>query len=408
MRHVGRSMKPPARRVRGHGATGFLWNAASLCIALGAVCGCAPMKPGNDRGPDSGVATDSRVETGPGVVTGCAHRQPPPRPNVAGRGGALDLVFAVSSTFVGVSSYDDAGESLSQGIGYDLDNTCTGEGDGPSCVEPRWALPEHYRDGVDGIDNTAGKVFSMFRPPPPETAMATATTSTLMFRVRGYSGDPDDDQVEVSVYVGLGLAPRQDGRSGPVWDGQDRWTILPGTLVPLGDAGTVTYSVDQPRFRDDGAYVSGWVLVAHFAEALLPAGLVLAPDALSGIRQGIMSGRLVQVGAGWELQNGVGAERVKLTDVLRTAARYPSPSDPSQPLCKFPVLYQGLKDQFCAYADIASGPDSPSSPCDALSGGSRFQAKQALLGDVGPPASPLPPCAPEVPEPDTCDTLADQ
>jgi hypothetical protein len=366
------------------------------------------MKAGGDRGPESGIATDSSVETGPGVVTGCAHRQPPPKPNVDGSGGTLDLVFALSVTYAGSSSYDDAGESLSQGIGYDLDNTCTGPGrDGPSCVEPAEALPEYYRDGVDGIDNAAGKLFSTFYPPPPEMAMATATAADLIFRVRGYTGDLDDNQVEVSVYVGLGIAPRQDGRSGLVWDGQDRWTIHPETLVPLDDAGTTTYSVDQPRFRDDRAYVSGGVLVAHIVEALWPAALVLAPDALTPVEQVILTGHLVQFGGGWELQNGVGGLREKLSDSLRVAARYPSPVDPSQPICKFPGVYQGLKLQFCEYADIASSPDSPSSPCDALSLGWHFQAKQALLGDVGPPASPLPPCAPDVPETDTCDMLAD-
>ena len=88
----------------------------------------------------------------------------------------------------------------------------------------------------------------------------------MLFRVSSYSGQRDDDQVEVSLYAGYGLAPRPgDGDSGspPLWDGDDRWKIMPEMLAP-----SASPSVDEPLYRDDHAYVSGGMLVAHFPKAV--------------------------------------------------------------------------------------------------------------------------------------------
>jgi hypothetical protein len=61
---------------------------------------------------------------------GCSPRQPPPPPQVTDAGGTLDLVFAAKESTSGTSGLDDAGRPRYQAIGFDLDNTCTSEGQG--------------------------------------------------------------------------------------------------------------------------------------------------------------------------------------------------------------------------------------------------------------------------------------
>ena len=196
----------------------------ALATAIVALESCTAMKPGSDCAGSTTAPT-------------CAHRVPPSRPSVKGSGGTLDLVFAVSYAYYGTgqSSVDDAGKPAYLGYGFDLDNTCTGEGQGPSCLEPSWADADHT-DGDQGIDNALGQAVAM-ELPVGQDGPTTETVANQIIRVRGYSGEADDDEVDVAVYVGFGLAPRDGGGTGLLWDGKDRWMILPELLAPLEDGG---------------------------------------------------------------------------------------------------------------------------------------------------------------------------
>jgi hypothetical protein len=354
---------------------------ALLPVALLVVQACTTPDPASDRA--------------------CAHRQPPPPPNVTGRGGNDERVFAVSLVTFGTLSEDDAGGPLYKDLGFDLDDTCTGEGQGPSCLEPSAAIP-HDHDGVDGIDNAYGEAWWGVLP---DSMTPNAHSAELILRLRGYSDDPDDDQIEVCLYGGLGLAPRENGGKEPVWDGQDRWSILPDFLAPTGDGGSP--NVNQPLFCDEGAYVNGGVLVARFAEALWPSGSALAPSVSTRVEDVMMAGHLVQVQVGgtWALRQVVGGLRIGLSETLGAASRLPSQDDPSQPVCASQTAYNKVKTVACAAADLASGPNPSSSPCDSISAGFVFDADEAQLGDIAsPPDSPLH-CDPKVPEVDTCGSL---
>jgi hypothetical protein len=322
----------------------------------------------------------------------CRHRQPPPRPTGTAStptpgteaGAPLDLVFAGKTIQTGIAP-NDAGRPLYQDIGFDLDNTCTGKGEPPSCAKPPGATAN--LDGVDGIDNAWGQLFSPGGPDPVEAVPSlVATTPWGMLRVREYSGDAYDDHVIVSLYIGLGLAQRPDGGSGPVWDGNDTWAILPEMLSDAGPP-----DVDHPLYSDDTAYVSNGVLVARFTDALWPNGITLQP-----VHQLVLAGALKQeVDGQWELQDMVIGLRGRVSDALLAGASFPTQSGV---LCGSKPTYDQAKQRTCAAADLASDPDaSPSSPCDALSVGALVQAKQARLGAVAPPfRSPPPSCAPGV------------
>lgn len=362
-----------------------------LAVAMGAVSlallslnGCTAVKPGSDRAHST---TDSLDAGAVQIASTCVHRAPPLRPKVDGGGGDLDLVFAVSSTSFGTASVDDAGRPAYMSYGFDLDNTCTGEGQLDSCVEPPWADASHT-DGDEGVDNAAG-AFAAQLPLqfPSQVTVTDATVANQIFRVRGYSGADDDDQVDLALYIGFGLAPRDDGGSTLHWDGHDAWIILTDTLARLPGFETPTFSLDQPQFHDDHAYVSAGVLVAHLPQALWPTGMPAAPSSLHTVEQVVLAGNLVRVGEQWELQHLVIGVRESVQNALSIGGRIALPG--GQTLCQSEVEYPLYKKQLCSFVDIALGPDSPTSPCDALSGGSVAEAKQAVLGGIGARSEPL-------------------
>jgi hypothetical protein len=323
----------------------------------------------------------------------CEHRKPPSPPGVHGSGGNLDLVFALTCVDY---SFKFNGDDGRPSIGFDLDGTCTGEGEGLSCVEPPWASADHT-DGVAGIDNASAQVWATVAS---DGGPCTLAPIEMIIRVRGYSGAADDDQVEVSPYLAFGLVARGDGGLDPVWDGKDQWRPLPDSLVPLGDPTAPTFNKDQPRFTDKAAYVSNWTLVAHFPDALGGTATVVP------VKRVVIAGGLVphgDAGSGWQLQGVVVGSRVAVPAAIPLWARLPLAGS-SSPLCSDKTSYELLKGQFCSYVDIAADTDSPTAPCNAFSAGFRGDAKQALLGEVAD-ASPVSTvaCDPAVhPDTDTC------
>jgi hypothetical protein len=233
-----------------------------------------------------------------------------------------------------------------------------------------------------------------------DTISTTDSAADNIFRVRSYSGEANDDQVDVALYVGFGRAPRSDGSTNLRWDGTDAWLILPDTLESSADGGLGS-DLDKPRYHDGRAYVTNGVLVAHFPQALSPSGLALAPSSLLLVNDVWIAGNIMQVGAQWELQHLVVGLRSPVHSLLPISSRLADGNN--QPFCQVPAEYQSLKAQLCAFVDIASVPSPPTAPCDALSGGSIFEAKQAALGGIGMPAEGLPPCAAGIrPEMDSC------
>lgn len=376
---------------------------------------CTPFKPDAppEAGPSSGDSSalldagePASPSDGPGEATdavfdaSCVHREPPPRGSITDAGGALDFTLAVSD----YTATDDAGGRM---LGFDLDDRCTGEGQDASCDEPGWAHADHT-DGVGGIDNAVGQVWRALGVVVDEKPWGP--TPTLILRIAGYSGGADDDQVDVSLYVGL-LAPRADGGGDPVWDGNDRWYLLPAMLAPSSNGGAP--SANAPRFHDDHGYVSHGTLVAQFPNALVSLTYFYAPATLYPISQLVLVGSLSFGSNGWELHDAVEAYLVKANDLLPILELLAtSPTNGSQVLnCQIPSQQLILKEEICPFVDISSVPGPAPGRCDALSAAARLQAKQVVLGDVLPPLPPPPAslaCPPSYDAAlDTCDSLGD-
>jgi hypothetical protein len=197
----------------------------SLAAALGAVLvpflsleACTAEKPGGDRAHSTAELLDAGADR---IVPTCPHFLPPSRPNLDAGGGDADLTFAVAQAAYGTnsSSRDENGQPQYLSYGFDLDDTCTGQGELYSCLEPTWADAGH-NDGLHGIDNAAGELVHEWLPSQLDHGTFNDPTyANMIFRVRGYNGQPDDDQVDLAIYAGFGVVSRDDGGPRLKWDG---------------------------------------------------------------------------------------------------------------------------------------------------------------------------------------------
>lgn len=331
-------------------------------------------------------------------VLPCAHAEPPPRPPPnTGDPGDLELTFATRTIEVG-DSYGEDGTPRYEDIGYDIDGTCTGQGEGSSCIAPPWATAD-ITDGRSGRDNGwARAVFANYHAGQITSTLnaeyATGRTGSLL-RLRGYNGEANDDEVEADLFEGT-LWPSPSQGPAPQWDGHDQWQI--GSLWLVPSDGVPKFSLDRPKYRDDHAYVTNGVLVAKWPFIL--TGIFFGQKNTSyGI---VVTARIERVGEGWALRGGVLSSRVKIADQLLQA---PSLRDPENPWCTDDPEYPAYKEFWCAQVDIRAEGDDPAFPCDAISSSTMFEEESAEFSGVAElPA--LSQCPPETdPATDTCDTV---
>jgi hypothetical protein len=310
----------------------------------------------------------------------CPHASPPDKPKVTNAGGELDLVFAIRHLSFGFSAPDGPSS-----IGYDIDRTCTCQGEHQSCLLPSWAPGEHC-DGPEGRDNATGAFFQELNKVAPSFGEDAWNKdlergrSTVLIRVQSYNGLADDDQVEMSWYMAAKFWATNENPDGgvaaPRWDGTDAWPVRDVSLVPQPEAdGGVSYDVDRPLQRDTKAYVSGGVLVG-----MIPQGMVqVDPSMIMVFTDPFLTAKLVDKGGSWELQDGLVAGVWRLDDIF---AQLGFLAIASVPMCVGSPFYGSLKEKICRNADIYHARGTPTTPCDGLSIGMSFSGEAARLGEV--------------------------
>jgi hypothetical protein len=387
-----------------------------IAIATLEVSGCSPfddLQPQRpDAAADDAAASSPRADREPPAPrdrgeSGCPLATPPARPRFIGELGALDFSVAIRTLDFGDTG-DGEGPKYRR-IGFDLDGTCTGQGDvEASCVAPPWASADRA-DGVEGRDNAVGELFhrtaqvgggSPTRQVNSTTAVGMATTA---IRVRGYNGESTDDEVEVAVYA-VTMHPNPGELTlppvAPEWDGLDEWRAFdPWVGAAEQPDGTLAQSVDVPKYYDARAYVTEGLLVARFPKLRVAIGTMA--DVIMTARP-----ELAEEDA-WSLRDGTFAGRIEIDallgtlDVTRTDAA-------DQPLCTDHVDYVQAKQRICAFADIRySGDDDRSLRCDAASWGWSFDAApMKLVGVIRLPWLMRPCSAATAPSNDSCDSLS--
>lgn len=337
--------------------------------------------------------------TGPGESK-CKHATYPGPPAGTDLGGDIEVVGAMVSLSFGDPHAVSIGLPHYSEIGFDLDMTCTGQGEGNSCVFPEWATKDQREqsDGVDGRDNAVGELIARIQELIPEFGsqtfnnMAEEGRVSILFRIRGYNGLPNDDQVEASLVVGAPFDSFIDGAK-PLWDGTDVWPIASDSLAD-------GQSIEKPKYFDPRAYVRDGVFVATLPEATirLPNGLLPGNAGEINLKLvgAFISGKLVRVdtpdGERWELQDVHLGGRWPTDDLVKQMSQFPEPKPPlyPDPLCMDSPTYGMFRNLLCSYTDIFAGVGGPTSICNAISFGLHLQTRPAYLGDVfevEPPAT---------------------
>jgi hypothetical protein len=353
---------------------GRIWCAAIASAALG--CGyydSSLLTPSPT--PNDGGATDSGQ---------CVSARPPGPPSAKDAGGDLEIIVAMKT----VDFHESSGGNT---IGYDLDNTCTCQGEGSSCIPPK-GVPDPC-DGPGGRDNAGAALIQ-------SSAMLGLTSGTfnqdiadgefsLVLRIRGYNGQPDDDQVSVAWLVPLPfLAP-------PAFDGTDPWGISGSCL---NHDGTGQPNLEDPLIVDHVAYVTGGTLVASLKGG---APLNLAANFSVIVQTAFLTGKLVKQEALWGIEDGVVCGIWRTTDLLKSVR---NTQVLGQPLCTNNPAYKNVKDTICRNRDINATSTNPSDPCDSVTLAFTFIAPPAKIKLAWDPPAPTNPCTPETdPANDSCE-----
>lgn len=328
------------------------------------------------------------VGSGPTDGPKCEHATYPGPPQETDLGGDIEIVGAMSVLSFGDPQAVNAGLPHFSEIGFDLDMTCTGQGQGNSCVVPEWAADVDKTDGKNGRDNAVGELIARIQELIKDFGSQTYNEMThegevsILFRIRGYNGLPDDDQVEASLYVGAPFDSFVDGMK-PSWDGTDTWPVASDSLSD-GE------NIDKPKYHDAHAYVKDGVFVASIPEASirLPNGLLPgnAGEINMQLIGAFIAGKLVEVdtpdGRRWQLDDVHLGGRWPTDNLVKQMSQFPEPPDYANPLCMDSPTYGIFRDLLCSYTDIYAGIGGPTSICNAISFGLYLQTVPAYLGKV--------------------------
>jgi hypothetical protein len=199
----------------------------------------------SDSGPDSSSDAASCVLAHPPLPAAVGMAAPP-----------VDFTVAVSELDLGDAI--DAGTPPYLSFGYDLDDTCTSQSAGSSCIEPPWAATPHV-DGPGGRDNAVGQDLYNANLQNGGLASATQVANSskdsgvlqLAIRVKSFDQGGAGAAVEVDYYGVTFHAEGDGGSAKPRWDGTDAWDVYDTWLAPADDGGT--YDIDRPAYRDTSA-----------------------------------------------------------------------------------------------------------------------------------------------------------
>jgi hypothetical protein len=365
------------------------------------------------------------------------------RPAVSDPGPAISPIYVAISRFrVGSANNDPA---LTQNlnawadIGFDLDGVCTNSA---TCVDPSDPSGMTFfndpgcqnnilipYDGNLCRDNALGKSFGIAAKTSQVGQWFGFTEQDfncellrgsmgVIFKISEYNGQLNDAQVRVDMYNNIGLVNlpswkcRQtiDTPLDPSWSGGAPWMssdpwIIDSRSISLAatDAGN---DLPEAKTNDTGAYVrNGW-LVAHllpdgaafwFDAERTSVGINAPPGSFPGFQshmyRSVLAARIAKGPDGyWGLTNGTLAWVEPATDILQAFRDMGF----CENMCQG---YQQLKNYLNVNLDsIITAPFDqalPNTPCDSLSAGWAFEARQATVSPAYIQPSTLPYDCPE-------------
>jgi len=304
----------------------------------------------------------------------CTHAAPVSPPAQVSPGGkTVNFVTALLAYTSGVTNSGDGGA-----VGFDLDQQCTCPGP-PSCNSASMATNcDVEPGGHDIVGNALGALFDSQLGGTSEGDLNTRIATgryNIVLDIEDYNGGANDSDVLVGILTSSGLG---NDAGMPSFDGTDVWNIDPeSTVGPVeGDAGAFTYT---PRYYVSDAYVTNYVLVAHFSQVVV--GLSVGTETLNGA---ILSATIGKTATGLYTLNGQLAARITTASIFGLLGHldYSDPDGGTHKLCGNDPVFQAAQQSVCAATDIMGLPsqDNTDAGCNALSFAIGFNSIQAVLG----------------------------
>ena len=323
--------------------------------------------------------------------------RPEDRPKPAGDKDVGPIVLAISSMRLGSLNEQGAvDQNAWQDMGLDLDGvctaseTCTSEDPPPSCKAGASQLP---RDGKYCRDNTFGKLeYSAALVPQLAKKYGLSDDAfncalcvghyTFLIRITGYNGEPNDDRIRIDLYPSPGLerplpwdCTQSSWSTQPCFTPDMPWTVQEEVLAEKRGGPDLP---DSKIFSAD-AYVRDGYLVTQLPDDTLfwfPGykGLVVAYPIR--LQRGIVVGKLLEgQDKIWRIEDGVIAGRARQKDVIDgfRLIGFCDTNDKDN----YELMSTFVNDNLDVLAD---GRSDPNAPCDAMSMGVTFVARQARAG----------------------------
>jgi hypothetical protein len=343
--------------------------AVFLLVALGIVTACQLIAGIGDK-----ELYDGAVANNP-----CSAADLPQHPSTWDDTTKITVTAALSKIMLGAS---DGGPYY----GFNLDKTCTCEGQGESCL----GSTVTHCDDEGGIDNYARHAFEtinqyailagfdggVITEDKFNSALASGESGAIL-EVSNYNGQPDDGKVTVTIYASLGYQGYPD--ASPLHTGSDKWLIDPGSI-------SGKYSVSD-------AYVAGGVLVATGLNFPIVVGSTLTQPVTIQLDDGVIRAELQMNGTNLTGINGTLGGRWDPAKFLPSLQVVPDPLTKTGYLCGDASLTYGLlKKAICENTDITRAATSDGTgACNSVSMGLGFVAEPAIKGNEGGvPNLPLP------------------
>jgi len=369
--------------------------AASLVAAAALDAGCGSdvrdHSSSSSDGGDGGVGFPSSASsTGPGGAgpgsTGSGAHPPPPGPSHPGDGAGVVLAF--SKLFLGDTDRQGAkSASAWKQFGFDIDGKISTEASTDLCAPAQGGKKSSvYPDGDSGIDNSFGKNLLPILSGVSADYSTQVNESisgghfTILLDIAQLGAATDYNPLSTRAYRGgeLGLAPK--------FDGSDAWPVRADSLLNPGDLASA-------KLQMPSSYVTGntWVSGPSDAVLQLPLGsngldmtftihhVLLAMD-LAPDHQSATNGTI----------SGVLDTEEFIAELKKFAGAF------SPDLCSESTI-ESIANQMRQTSDIMidGTAGNPAQPCNAISIGLGFDARQMQLGGFQSAPPPAPdPCAP--------------
>jgi hypothetical protein len=320
-----------------------------------------------------GCSSSTAAPTGGTAASGTV---PPGPPSAGPTTDKTTRVFALNQLFLGEVGRSGPVKDAWKDFGYNVDGLATTKTDTNVCTRVGGADPAKQEDGNGGIDNSFGHTIVGFiqgiAPNPSKTINDSIQggSFTILLEVTGLSDDPKQSATGLSGRLLVGGTYSDDKTKKPTFATNDDWPFRASPIVPISNAyvnnGTFVNGANGADV-ELSLFIQGVQLSLTIKRAAITFDHTGAHDAANGTISGVIN-----------------TEQL-VTGIKSVAGRI------STQLCGGSTL-DTIEQTIRQASDIHSdGTNGPGAPCDAISIGIGFTAKEIGPAKTAAKDSPAPP-----------------